>query len=62
MVRLDGFEPPLTVAFDRGHLLAALDAAQGPDVIVEVAGPLEPALVRSATDGSFTAVVMPIRQ
>jgi DNA-binding transcriptional MerR regulator len=39
MVRLDGFEPPLTVAFDRGYLLAALDAAQGPDVIVEIAGP-----------------------
>ncbi len=61
MVRLDGFEPPLTVAVDRGYLLAALNAAQGPDVIVETAGPLEPALVRSATDGSFTAVVMPIR-
>ena len=60
-VRLDGFEPPLTVGFDRGYLLAVLDAAQGPDVIVETGGPLEPALLRSATDGSFTAVVMPIR-
>jgi DNA-binding transcriptional MerR regulator len=61
IVQLDGFEPPLTVAFDRGYLLAALEAAQGPDVIVETAGPLAPALVRSATDGSFTAVVMPHR-
>jgi len=61
IVELDGFEPPLTVWFDSGYLLAALEAAQGPDVIVETAGPLEPALVRSATDGSFTAVVMPHR-
>jgi DNA-binding transcriptional MerR regulator len=61
LVRLDGFAPPLTVALDRGYLLAALDAAPGPDVIVETAGPLAPALIRSAGDGSFTAVVMPVR-
>ncbi|HXM57976.1 MAG TPA: MerR family transcriptional regulator [Candidatus Dormibacteraeota bacterium] len=61
LVLLDGFAPPLTVGFDRGYLLAALEAAEGPDVIVETGGPLEPALIRSATDGSFTAIVMPVR-
>ncbi len=61
VVLLDGFEPPLTAAFDRAYLLAALDAAPGPDAIVETEGPLAPALIRSAVDGSFTAVVMPIR-
>ena len=61
IVRLDGFEPPVGVAFDRGYLLSALEAAPGPDLILEVGGPLSPALLRSATDGSFTAVVMPIR-
>lgn len=61
LVRLDGFAPPLTVAIDRGYLLAALDAAPGPDVIVETAGPLAAVLFRSAGDGSFTAIVMPVR-
>ena len=61
VVLLDGFEPPLTAAFDRRYLLAALEAAQGPDVIVETDSALATALIRSASDGSFTALVMPIR-
>jgi DNA polymerase III sliding clamp (beta) subunit (PCNA family) len=59
--RLTDFEPALTVGFNRDYLLTALDSAAGPDVIIETAGPYEPALLRSADDGSFTCIVMPIR-
>jgi DNA-binding transcriptional MerR regulator len=62
VVLLDGFEPPLTAAYDRRYLLAALEAAPGPDVIVEADGELATAMIRSASDGSFTALVMPIRR
>jgi DNA-binding transcriptional MerR regulator len=61
VARLTDFEPPLTVGFNRDFLLTALDSAAGPDIIIETAGPHEPALLRSADDGGFTCIVMPIR-
>ncbi|KAA9165778.1 MerR family transcriptional regulator [Amycolatopsis acidicola] len=51
----------LTVGFDPGILGPALDDSVGPDVLLETAGAWEPAIVRSATQGSFTTLVMPVK-
>lgn len=52
--------PPLSIAFDPVVLLAALDAGVGPDVLLEVCDPRSPVVVRSADQGSFTTLVMPV--
>ncbi|MET9416147.1 MerR family transcriptional regulator [Streptomyces klenkii] len=52
--------PPLRIAFDPGVLLPALDAGVGPDVLLEISSPSEPVIVRSADQGSFTTLVMPV--
>jgi len=54
--------PPLHIAFSPEALLPAIDSAVGPDVLLEVSGPAAPVLVRSADQGSFTTLVMPVRQ
>ncbi len=42
-------------------LAAALETAVGPDVLLEIpAAPARPALLRSADQGSFTTLVMPV--
>jgi hypothetical protein len=51
--------PP--VAFDPGVLLPAVEAGVGPDVLLEIASPELPVLVRSADQGSFSTLVMPVR-
>lgn len=43
------------------YLLDALRHSVGPDAIVEIRGPEVPMVVRSATDGAFTTLVMPIK-
>ncbi|HVV12829.1 MerR family transcriptional regulator [Amycolatopsis sp.] len=53
----DGF----TIGFDPAVLGPALDESVGPDVLLETAGAWEPAFVRSATQGSFTTLVMPVK-
>ncbi|ADI07455.1 putative transcriptional regulator, MerR family protein [Streptomyces bingchenggensis BCW-1] len=53
--------PPLRIAFDPGVLLPALDASVGPDVLLEIASEARPVVVRSADQGSFTTLVMPVR-
>lgn len=53
--------PPLRIAFDPAVLLAALEAGVGPDVLLEVASDSAPVVVRSADQGSFTTLVMPVR-
>ncbi|WP_240151988.1 hypothetical protein [Streptomyces mobaraensis] len=53
--------PPLRVAFDPAVLLPALDAGVGPDVLLEIASSAGPVVVRSADQGSFTTLVMPVR-
>ncbi|MFI7641461.1 MerR family transcriptional regulator [Nonomuraea sp. NPDC049400] len=53
--------PPVRIAFDPGVLLPALDAGVGPDVLLEISSPTQPVIVRSADQGSFTTLVMPIR-
>ena len=53
--------PPLRIAFDPVVLLSALEASVGPDVLLEIASTTEPVVVRSADQGSFTTLVMPVR-
>ncbi|MGI5481851.1 MerR family transcriptional regulator [Streptomyces lavendofoliae] len=52
--------PPLDIAFDPEVLLGALEAAVGPDVLLESSSPTQPVVVRSADQGSFTTLVMPV--
>ncbi|GAA0933547.1 MerR family transcriptional regulator [Streptomyces asiaticus] len=53
--------PPLRIAFDPAALVPALEAGVGPDVLLEIASDSEPVVVRSADQGSFTTLVMPVR-
>ena len=49
------------VFFDAAVLQAALASAVGPDVMLDIAAPDQPMLVRSALDGALTTLVMPVR-
>ncbi|MET9604374.1 MerR family transcriptional regulator [Streptomyces sp. NPDC006512] len=51
---------PVRLAFDPAVLAAALEAGVGPDALLEVSGAALPVLVRSADQGSFTTLVMPV--
>ncbi|MEV0036065.1 MerR family transcriptional regulator [Streptomyces sp. NPDC050804] len=51
---------PLRIGFDPAVLAPALEAGVGPDVLLEISGATRPVLVRSADQGSFTTLVMPI--
>ncbi|MCP2261414.1 DNA polymerase III beta subunit, C-terminal domain [Streptoalloteichus tenebrarius] len=53
---------PVRISFDPGVLLPALDASVGPDVLLEISSATEPVVVRSADQGSFTTLVMPVRR
>ncbi len=53
--------PPQDLSFDPAVLLPALEASVGPDVLLEIASAAEPVVVRSADQGSFTTLVMPVR-
>ncbi|MER7015824.1 MerR family transcriptional regulator [Saccharopolyspora sp. NPDC000359] len=53
--------PPLRTAFDPAVLGPALEAGVGPDVLLEVSAADHPVVVRSADQGSFTTLVMPVR-
>ncbi|WP_152364900.1 MerR family transcriptional regulator [Microlunatus speluncae] len=49
----------MTIAFAVDVLGPALESGIGPDVLLELAGPDRPALIRSADQGSFTVLIMP---
>ncbi|MCX4820809.1 MerR family transcriptional regulator [Streptomyces sp. NBC_01142] len=51
---------PLTIGFDPAVLAPALEAGVGPDVLLEISTVTQPVVVRSADQGSFTTLVMPI--
>jgi DNA polymerase III sliding clamp (beta) subunit (PCNA family) len=57
--RYDG--PPADVALDPGFAAEAVAATAGPDVVVEIVDPLRPVVFRSADDGTFTTLLMPVR-
>ncbi|MFJ6696755.1 hypothetical protein ACIQM4_11845 [Streptomyces sp. NPDC091272] len=62
VVRAGGQGPTaVRVAFDPEVLLQAIDAGVGPDVLLEIGSAVEPVVVRSADQGSFTTLVMPVR-
>ncbi|MEV0251305.1 MerR family transcriptional regulator [Nocardia sp. NPDC050712] len=51
---------PLDIAFDPEVLRAALTSAVGPEVMLDLAAADQPAMLRSATDGDLTTLVMPV--
>jgi DNA-binding transcriptional MerR regulator len=51
----------IRLGFDAVLLTAALTASVGPDVLLEIAAPNRPVVVRSADQGTFTTLVMPTR-
>jgi DNA-binding transcriptional MerR regulator len=59
-LRVIGTGPPLRIAFDPAVLLPAVDAGVGPDVLLEISSATRPVVVRSADQGSFTTIVMPV--
>ena len=52
---------PVRMAFTPGLLAAALADGVGPDVLLELGPPDRPVVVRSADQGTFTTLVMPVR-
>ncbi|MFD8980910.1 MerR family transcriptional regulator [Streptomyces sp. NPDC059564] len=55
-----GEATPVRVGFDPAVLAGALEASVGPDVLLEIPATARPALVRSADQGTFTTLVMPV--
>ncbi|WP_212818180.1 MerR family transcriptional regulator [Polymorphospora rubra] len=53
--------PPVAVSFRFTTLHPALSASVGPDVMLQISRPDKPVVVRSADDGDFTTLVMPVR-
>jgi len=51
----------LRIAFNPTYLAEGLSAGIGPEAILYLGGPLDPVLIRSADDGAFSWLVMPIR-
>jgi len=49
------------IGFTASLLAAALEASVGPDVLLEICEPARPVVVRSADQGTFTTLVMPVR-
>lgn len=54
-------EPP-DACFAPRLLAAALTTGIGPDALIELTGPTTPAIVRSADQGTFTTLVMPVKR
>ncbi|MFK0289114.1 MerR family transcriptional regulator [Streptomyces sp. NPDC090442] len=54
--------PGVRVAFDPAVLVPVLESGVGPDVLLEIVAADQPVVVRSADQGSFTTVVMPVRE
>lgn len=53
--------PPVTLSFDVSTLHPAISTAVGPEVMLDVAGPRLPVVVRSADDGDLTTLAMPVK-
>jgi DNA polymerase III subunit beta len=61
-VKLDAIGSGSTrIGFTASLLVAALDASVGPDVLLEIRASDRPVVVRSADQGTFTTLVMPVR-
>lgn len=53
--------PAIGLEFALATLHPAVGTAVGPDVMLDLAGPDQPVVVRSADDGDLTTLVMPVR-
>jgi DNA-binding transcriptional MerR regulator len=51
---------PQRIGFDPAVLASALEASVGPDVLLEISAVDQPVVVRSADQGSFTTLIMPV--
>ncbi|MFJ8754610.1 MerR family transcriptional regulator [Streptomyces sp. NPDC102441] len=51
---------PQRIGFDPAVLASALEASVGPDVLLEISAVDRPVVVRSADQGSFTTLIMPV--
>ncbi|MFE9768203.1 MerR family transcriptional regulator [Streptomyces sp. NPDC005808] len=51
---------PQLIGFDPAVLAPALEAGVGPDVLLEISAADRPVVVRSADQGTFTTLVMPV--
>ncbi|MEV6321657.1 MerR family transcriptional regulator [Nocardia sp. NPDC051787] len=51
----------ITLSFDPATLLPAVHTALGPDLMLDITGPDQPVVLRSATDGDLTTLAMPTR-
>ncbi|HWD80626.1 MAG TPA: MerR family transcriptional regulator [Kribbella sp.] len=61
-VRLDAIgSGSARIGFTASLLAAALEASVGPDVLLEICEQSRPVVVRSADQGTFTTLVMPVR-
>jgi DNA polymerase III subunit beta len=61
-VKLDAIgSGSVRIGFTASLLAAALEASVGPDVLLEICEPARPVVVRSADQGTFTTLVMPVR-
>lgn len=52
---------PLDITLNAAFVGDAVRAAVGPDLVIEATAPLAPVIFRSADDGTFTTMLMPIR-
>jgi DNA-binding transcriptional MerR regulator len=59
--RAERAAPSSTPASWPALLASALSASVGPDVLLDVVAPARPVVVRSADQGTFTTLVMPVR-
>jgi DNA-binding transcriptional MerR regulator len=57
--RYDGAD--LRIGFNPVYLAEGVAAGIGPDAILQLGGPLDPVMIRSADDGTLTWLVMPVR-
>lgn len=53
--------PELTIAMNRDYALAGMRLAVGPDLAIEATSPTHPIVFRSATDGTYVYMLMPVR-
>jgi DNA-binding transcriptional MerR regulator len=53
--------PEVDILLNAGLVAEALEAHVGPDIGIEVVGPLRPVTFRSADAGTFSVLVMPVR-
>jgi DNA polymerase III sliding clamp (beta) subunit (PCNA family) len=51
---------PMMISFQFSTLHPAIRAALGPDVLLRISRPDQPVVVRSADDGDFTTLAMPV--